>query len=201
MTLVYQFALILFDFKLRVFMHQDCEQTIPYIGEVCNFELSSLQMCLSGSPSSPPASNIPASIDQQQKENYVKSYLSYLEPNSECFLSARRFLCRYTFGLCDNSGDFHEATRKECMFVRDRVCSREWRIGQTFLDLPDCEELPDTGKCIGKEVAVTWCSYVSGQQVCCNKIDCLSGRLTFRKGQKVKFYFEVRMLVFILEFM
>ena len=133
----------------------DCAQVSEYSGDVCRDELMSLQMCFSGG-TSPPALNIPSSIDQQTEESNTMrlvNSLPFLNPSRECIEDIVPFLCLYIFSLCDSNNTLHTILRQDCLDIRDDVCAREWSQAVAFLGdgvLPVCEDLPDvTEDCTG----------------------------------------------------
>ena len=135
-----------------------CAQVTVYSGHICRNELLSLQTCLSGVTSPPPALNIPSSIDQETGESDAMSLvkgLSLLNPSQQCKEAMIPFICISIFNLCDSINTLHTAPREDCLYIRDDVCVSEWSTAVEFLGadvLPVCEELPDdiTLECTGK---------------------------------------------------
>ena len=135
-----------------------CEQVSVYSGDICRNELLSLQTCLSGVTSPPPALNIPSSIDQETSESVVMMLLnglSFLNPSQQCKEAIIPFLCISIFNLCDSSNTLHAALREDCLYIRDDVCVSEWSTAVELLGadvLPVCEGLPNniTVECTGK---------------------------------------------------
>ena len=121
---------------------------VPYTGEFCKAELTSMQHCLSDRPS--PVLTIPSTTDQQQGETDITLLLRglpLLRPSPECERSLRPFLCLHVFGVCDSESDYHFTNREMCSELRDEVCVREWSVTVELLGegvLPVCENLTTT---------------------------------------------------------
>ena len=137
--------------------NSSCLQVETYTGEVCRETFTSLQICFSGFPSSPPALNIPSSIDQEAGErdaSLLVNGLSFLNPSPQCREAIIPFLCLYIFTLCDVDGHLHTVVREDCLELRDNICIEEWSQAAALLppgSLPVCEDLPDaTDECIGR---------------------------------------------------
>ena len=142
-------------------MEVSCSEVAVYSGEVCKDVFTSLQTCLSGRMSPPPALNVPSLIDQQSGERDVVSLvnaLSALDPNPQCMEAIKPFLCVSVFKLCDSSNQLHTVLREDCLALRDDVCADIWDFFDAGV-LPVCENLPSaTNDCTGKSNIIgSWC--------------------------------------------
>ena len=136
-----------------------CDQMTAYEGEVCLNELTQWQQCFS--PQSD-AIYIPSNINQEEAEATAQRFLlglSLLSPSPECEAAIRPFLCLYLFGSCDSNNQTHQATKANCISLRDVVCAQEFAqaeriVGQDML--PNCDDLiQQEEECQGMRDTVT----------------------------------------------
>ena len=84
--------------------------------------------------------------DLEQQVNQLLAGLQFLNPSTECENAALPFLCRFTFPLCDSSGDLYLPSSGECETLTTVTCAREWEEAVAFLGrerLPQCESLSE----------------------------------------------------------
>ena len=162
-----------FSSSTNIIMQEDqdivstCAQVTVYSGDICRNELLSLQTCLSGVTSPPPALNIPSSIDQETGESdamRLVNGLSFLSPSQQCQEAVIPFICISIFNLCDSSNTLHTALKEDCLYIRDDVCVSEWSMAVELLGadfFPVCEELPVsiTLECTGNSRVPGSCLY------------------------------------------
>ena len=59
----------------------------------------------------------------------------------ECKQNAIPFICQYVYPPCHNDTSYQLITGEQCNYVKDEVCSTEWKITMAILPnlLPNCE--------------------------------------------------------------
>ena len=124
-----------------------CMELAVYTGDTCRVELQVYQECFSGG-SSDSDILIRSDIDQEtvekEAELLIDGGIAFLAPSAECLAAIRPFLCLYSFGLCDSTGQLRQVSSNECVDLRDDICAREWNAAIVFFGagaLPVCEEL------------------------------------------------------------
>ena len=87
--------------------------------------------------------------DLEQQAIQLLVGLQFLGASPECENAAVPFLCRYTFPLCDSSGELYLPSPGECETLATETCAREWEEAVSFLgreQLPQCNLLPERGE-------------------------------------------------------
>ena len=102
-------------------------------------------------------SNLTVITHNAIKEQQLSKFFHFVEMfsseiNKECLAAVTPFLCQYVYPPCDGNGNARLITQEECIYIRDQVCTLEWKIvmGTQFRSyLPMCEEekIPETVKC------------------------------------------------------
>ena len=137
-----------------------CDDWKNYTGEVCLDELTKLQSCYASQVNEPV--HIPFHTNQGEAEATVQRLLlglPLLSPSPECEAAIRPFLCLYLFGSCDSNNQTHQATKANCISLRDVVCAQEFVqaeriVGQDML--PNCDDLiQQEEECQGMRDTVT----------------------------------------------
>ena len=81
-------------------------------------------------------------ITEQQVFDNLERFSSFI--SKECSVTIMPFLCQYVYPPCDGNGNANFITQEQCMYIRDEVCFREWRLAMA-IDLgsllPVCEEI------------------------------------------------------------
>jgi hypothetical protein len=129
-----------------------CSERVKYEGEVCSNELAQWQLCFLGQDTS--EIYIPARSDQQVIEASASQVLTsfyFLNPNPECVVAFRFFLCLEQFLLCDANNQLYQITRADCERLSTDVCKREFNIAAQVMELPSCKSFIDQKtQCLGK---------------------------------------------------
>ena len=70
-------------------------------------------------------------------------YLSVLLENSHCTIDLLHFTCSVAELEINNVFKINDDLMEKCIEVRDNICSVEWRIAESFINisLPECESL------------------------------------------------------------
>ena len=82
----------------------------------------------------------------EQQVQQLLNGLRFLNPTPECREVVEPFLCLYTFGLCDSSGELYLPSSGECETLTTETCAREWTMAVSLLPndlLPKCGLLPE----------------------------------------------------------
>lgn len=132
---------------------ESCSERVKYEGEVCSNELAQWQLCFLGQQDTGEI-YIPALGDQQEIEASARQMLTslhFLNPNPECVVAFRFFLCLERFLLCDANNQLYQVTRADCVRLSTDVCKREFNIAAQLMELPSCDSFFDQKtQCLGE---------------------------------------------------
>ena len=83
-------------------------------------------------------------IQEEQIVEFINLLRMFSRLVSEkCSAAVMPFICQYVYPPCDIDGSPLLVTQKQCIYIRDDVCAKEWRIAMTMTQgslLPVCEE-------------------------------------------------------------
>ena len=135
-----------------------CDRPINYSGNICYNELKTYQSCYDPLAGLSNVIHVPLETNQEEAEATATRLLQglpLLSPSQECEAAIKPFLCLYLFGSCDSDNQSHQATRADCLRLKENICVEEWALAERYLGqgiLPDCNafEDEDINPCYGK---------------------------------------------------